>query len=471
MTSTKLSQIQGRRALASFHLALWILAPAFLLVTEPHAAEAQFRELLSHVPSGANAVVLLNVEKAEDSPYGISQGWRVNRQKAFEDGLMRVPPQATRFVLATQLDLEFMHPIWEVAVVNVNEPVSLGSIAQRRSGKLDNLGSHLAVALPNDTYVLQFDPETLGAMAPANRQAVLRWTRELDARSDAAMSPYLKQAAGYSDDAGTEIIIALDLEGHFHEGNIQEYLKAQKLSEASGADQQKLAKLLAGVRGVRLGVRIGEKPFGKVVVDFGDDTSMMATFAKPLLLQVLADAGATIGDLAEWKSAAQGNTVSLEGHFSADGLRRVLSVVESPAPAGTGAKKGGEIVTSDDPEEMKKQKSLEHFHAVGGMLNDLKRDMKDIPTLSASQLWFDKYARRIERLPILNVDEDLLDYSAYIAQSLRACTGAVKTMGIRGGVRESQITSGDGTVGHVYGGGYRYGRYGGYGGYGGYSVY
>ena len=50
-------------------------------------------------------------------------------------------------------------------------------------------------------------------------------------------------------------------------------------------------------------------------------------------------------------------------------------------------------------------------------------------------------------------------------------TGALKTMGIRGVVRQSNITHGDGTVGYAYGGGYRYGRYGGYGGYGGVSAY
>ena len=189
MTSTQAFPIQRRGDRASFQLALWIFAPAILLAFGPHAAEAQFGELLSRVPAGANAVVLLNMEKAEASPFGVEQGWKRDRHKAFEDGMVRVPPQASRFVLASQMDLEFMQPIWEVAVLNVTEPVSLGDIAHKRSGKLDNLVSHLAVALPNDTYLVQFSPKTLGAMAPANRQAVTRWVQELESRNEAALSP------------------------------------------------------------------------------------------------------------------------------------------------------------------------------------------------------------------------------------------------------------------------------------------
>ena len=123
----------------------------------------------------------------------------------------------------------------------------------------------------------------------------------------------------------------MDLEGSLREASIEEYLKTKEIPGASGVDQKKLAGLLAGVRGLRLGIRIGEKPFGKLVVDFADDASMTAPFAKPLLLQVLADVGASIGDLAEWKPGAVGKTVSLEGYLTPDGLRRALSVIEPPS--------------------------------------------------------------------------------------------------------------------------------------------
>jgi hypothetical protein len=60
------------------------------------------------------------------------------------------------------------------------------------------------------------------------------------------------------------------------------------------------------------------------------------------------------------------------------------------------------------------------------------------------------------------VDEELLDYSAFVASQLRDASGSVRGMGIRSSVRESQITSS--SAGYGYVGGYRYGAYGGYGG-------
>ena len=466
------SQTKSRFVSVSFHLVRWIGLPVIVLSIQAQAVQAQFRELISRVPSGANAVVLLNVEKAKDSPFGVQQGWKENLERAFDAGMARVPPQATRFVLATQMDLEFMESVWEVAVISASETLTVARIAEERSGTLDSVENLPAALLPNDTYVVQFGPGTFGAMAPANRQAVLRWIRELQTRSNSALSPYLRRAAGYSDDAGTEIIMAIDLEGGLLEKGVYEYLKATPLLEGSNVDREKLAGLLAGVQGVRVGIRLGEKPFGKIVVDFADDVSIAEPFAKPLLLDILAGAGASIHDLAQWRPATQGKEISLEGYLSIDGMRRLQSLIGSPAPATSAPEQTTQHVSPGDLPAMKAQASLDRFKAVTAMFRDLRYDWDNLKSLSAASLYFDKYAKRIERLPLLNVDPDLLDYSDYVAQQLRAASGSVRTMGIRGGVRQAQITSAD-SAPYSYGG-YRYGRYGRYGGYaggGGYAVY
>ena len=46
------------------------------------------------------------------------------------------------------------------------------------------------------------------------------------------------------------------------------------------------------------------------------------------------------------------------------------------------------------------------------MADDLKKDMRTAKNLASTHLFFDKYAKRIERMPILGVDEELLNYSA-----------------------------------------------------------
>ena len=82
--------------------------------------------------------------------------------------------------------------------------------------------------MPNDTYLVQLGPKTLGAMGPANRQAVVRWIRDIRKPTPPPLSPYLQKAAVYSDEAGSEIIMALDLEGVMSFERVGKYLKAHQ---------------------------------------------------------------------------------------------------------------------------------------------------------------------------------------------------------------------------------------------------
>ncbi len=452
------------------------LAMAALLITMaiyPRTSSAQFRELVDRVPSSANAIVILNMEKAKASPLGIKLGWSKRIEDAFVAGLSRVPPQATRAVLASQLDFESMEPTWEAAIADLAVSPSIDQILQRRGGTSDAIEGLSAVALPNDTCIIQFGPQTLGAMAPANRQTIVRWVREIQSASRIPLSPYLQKAAGYSDEAGTEIIMAIDLDSVFPLERIVQYLKSKDESlKQWQADLRSLAKLLQGLQGIRVGIRTSEQPFSKITVDFDEETSSTASFAKPLLLQALADGGAKIDELDGWQAEVKGSTISLQGNLTTDGLRRIMSLVNSPAPSHSVDKEPAGFVSPGEAKS-KAQASLDHFHAITAMADDLKKDMRDSKTLSQTKLWFDKYAKKIERLPILNVDEELLGYSAYVAEQLRAAAGSVRTMGIRSNVRESQVTSASAGYGYSDYEGYDYGYGYGYGyrGVGWYDAY
>jgi hypothetical protein len=67
-------------------------------------------------------------------------------------------------------------------------------------------------------------------------------------------------------------------------------------------------------------------------------------------------------------------------------------------------------------------------------------------------VWFDKYARRIDRLPILGVDKDLVDYGKRTVGQMRNCVDAIRGSGIAEGARSAQVTSGN--TGYGYGDAY-----------------
>jgi hypothetical protein len=436
-----------------------VLLTVFLAAI-PSIGFAQFEKLVNQIPRSANAVVILNLEKAKQSPMGQREGWAAKVEKAFEAGVARVPPQATRYVLASQIDFEFMQPIWEAILFDVDDDISMAQIAGNRKGIRDTIEKLPAIRLPNDTYAVQLGPKTLGVMGPANRQLVTRWIRDVRSPSSPPLSPYLQKAAVYSDKAGTDVIMALDLEGVLSPEGIAKYLKAnQPLMNELKADTYKLKQLFSGVQGIRVGVKIGEKPSARIAVDLSADASSISPLVKPLLVQILADKGVAFEDLQSWTGKAEGKEMWIGGDLTASGLRRLLSVVDAPTADDLGKKSAD--ASPGNVAEAKRKASLAHYRAVTGMFNDLKSDMYNAKSVSAGSYYYDKYARKIEKLPILNVDEELLNYSAFVSRSLRQASSAVRTMGIRGGVRQAQVTSSGGD--YDYGGGYRYGAYGTYG--------
>lgn len=429
-------------------------------------AEPTFGELVKKLPKATNAVVLLNVEKIKASPMAVAENWAENMEKSFDAGLTRIPPHATRFIIGSELDPEFMTPIYETAVVELDMRPSLDTAAKVHGGTRDKLGDFDAVVLPNDTYAVQFDPTTVGVMRPANRQAVLRWLDSMDLATGPQLSPYITKAAGYSDEAGSEIIMAVDLQGAFSWERGAKYVNRKKeLLDKYGVDVKDAANLMATLQGVRLGVRLSEKPVGKVSADFGEEVKLPTDCAKQLMLEIFADAGVLIPEFEEWACNVNGTEVSLTGVITREGLRRLGSLIDSPSPHHM--VEDEKYVSPGDEPENKLKASKQYFTSVTSLFNDIKSGWRDLKSLSSGSVFLDRYSQKIAKLPILNVDPELLNYGQYVSQQLRAAAGAVRTMGIRGGARQAQISGydvgpevvsyGGGGGGWPGWGGYRYG--------------
>lgn len=438
-------------------------------LTAAPAAWGQFRDLVDRVPRTANAVLILNMDKVKGSAMGQREGWAKKFEEAFVAGLSRVPPQATRYILAADIDFELMQPSWEVAIVDLDVPQSVQAFVKVRGGVADTIEELPAAALRNNVYLIQFGPTTIGGMGPANRQAVVRWIRQVQDPQRPPLSPYLQQAAGYSDDAGTDIILAIDLTGVYAWEAVAAYVKGKEpMLKAAGSDVRTVTNLLASVQGLRMGVRIADSANGSLVVDFTQPVTIPAPLAKQLLLGALSDAGMKIGDIGNWEAKVKDHTVSLVGYLSLPGLRRISSLIDSPAPSESQAELTRPDAPKADPVEAQVAATLQHYRAVQTLFTDLKHEMDDLNNLNQSAVWFDKYAKKIENMPILNVDEEMLAYSAYVARQLRNASAAVRTMGIRGGMRQSQITGGSTLPYNVSA--YGYGSYGPFSGYAGFGA-
>jgi hypothetical protein len=429
-----------------------------LLLSLPVSAQTAFRGMKERIPRDANTLILINADKLFGSKVADEERWNARRKAAFEAGLIFLPPEATEVLIAGRSDIEYGEPIWELAMMRFKAPVDLTQVAARYGGAMDSIEGRSAARLPNDSYIIQLADSLLASYTPANRQDVARWLRSTDVTGPGQLPEYIEQAFSYGYKLGTPIVMAMDTKGLLSENMIADRLRSSELIKQAEIDAGQAAKLFSGLQGVTLGVTIESDQIGALRVDFAESPTPLANVAKPMLLEALRRNGAMIDDFESWQPSINENTFFLRGKLSTDGTRRVLSVLALPASLA----EAQEVAASpgSDPEgTAKRLASQQYYKSLTSIIDDLRQKPKrdHVKTFGQAAMWYDRYARKIDNLPILNVDEQLLDFGANVAASFRNAEMAMKGVGMRSSVRTqgNNPTSSGYTS---YGGGYRGGQ-------------
>ena len=443
-------------------------------VAPGQAAEqpARFGPLLGRVPAGANTLVMLDVKAIRSSLFIVNTPPSEKIIRAQMSRYVFGGKELDKAVLAADLDLVRFAPNWEAAAIETNIDIVLADIAQRQNGRVEQLGSMQGVWLPMNAYLVPFTSRLIGMRFPADRQFVSNWANHPALPDTSALSPYLREAATYPETVGTEIIMALDLENAVDPGVVRQNLEDTQAIKGKNVDLDQLAQVLASIRGVTLGLRVTTNVSGSLRIDFREDITMTADYAKPLILEKLGKFGAMIDDFYDWEARATKNTLFLSGTLSAKGLRRVSLLIDPPTPelaassgsdaaAGTSGASGAAAGTAES--QATAQKTFEYYKALEALVDDVKdSNSKNVIGTGEVAIWMDRYARKIDQLPILGVDEQLIDFSATIAQALRDM--GLQYRGV--GIEASKYSNNAGREGGIFDGDYGYGYSGGYwGGY------
>jgi hypothetical protein len=421
-------------------------------------SQTPFQGMRYRVPSDANTLILINAEKMFNAPVADKERWGARRQAAFDAGLIALPPDAREVILAGRTDLEFGKSIWEVALMRLAGERSVTTVAQRFGGTMDNVEGRTAARLPNDAYIVQVSKDLIGSYTPANRQDVSRWLRSTDTvDTTKKLSPYLEQAFAFATKVGTPIVMAMDVSDTLTESGVTQRLESFKGLKEAGVDTAELAKLITGAQGVTLGISIGDSAVGAIRVDFKSPPTALAKIGKPLLIEVLQRQGAMIDDIHDWTPSVSGNTLTLQGAMSTDGTRRVMSILELPQSLAD-AMQSASSPGADPEGSAKKLANQQYYNSVTTLVEDLREKPKrdHVKTFGQAAMWYDKYARKIDGLPILNVDDELLNYGSNIAELFRSAEMAMKGVGMRASNRRASNNASSG--GYAYSsGGYRAG--------------
>jgi len=222
--------------------------------------------------------------------------------------------------------------------------------------------------------------------------------------------------------------------------------------KTNSAKIDEIAKTLLGLKGMRLELELKESARGKIHIDFNySPKNSIGNLAKPLLLAGLEKYQATLPIIEKWDFRISGNSIIGEGRLDQSSLTRIFSLLEIPTTKFSSHKDKQPETTS---QESVGQASLAYYKSVTALIEDLNKTLHD--TRDNHAVWMERYGKRIDRLPIMNVDEELLDWGAKVAETFRSMGLAVRNSGIRTGVRRSKVYRNYDSVNLSYGNGVNY---------------
>jgi hypothetical protein len=408
-------------------------------------AFGQFSDLLSRLPGSANSLVMIDVDAVYRSPMALRKGWKEHFATKSSEQPIILPPEAKRFVLASHLDpLNNLHSDWEVAVIDLAEPLSLNLLARAEGGYIDSIGNTQVVWTPSHAYLIELDKQLMGMVYPDDRQAVSHWVDWMKTGKNTPLSPYLERAAKSLRRDG-QIVLAIDLTNVLQPHRIDKALKETRILEGKNVNPRAVAESLSSLQGVTVTIQIGSEAQAEVRIDFADNIRMLKPFAKELVLAAMNRIGASVNDPDQWKTEVEENAILFRGQLTEAGLTRLSGLLELPTSKFSTLK--DEVKQTQDPAKAQLEATKRYFKSLEKLLTSLRQESR------TSNLWYEKTARKIDGLPILNVDEELLGFGSWLAKQLRQMAEGLRGVGRQVNVAQS------------------YGPYSDVGSYGGYGYY
>lgn len=394
----------------------WAVAIAFTLVTAGTASCYPFEDLLKRIPDGANLMMLVNVRGLQRSSMGVSRDWAEKRRRDYLGGLVPFPPTVSRIVGGKHLDTTSLQSTGRVRLIDLTEPMTPTQLLQRESGTMDTVAGLKVVITPRGRAHVFVTSKLVAELDTVDRQEIARWIRVSSQKTRPTLSKFLEEAAEGMK-PGAQILLAVDLTDVPHLEGIRKRLKDSKFLEDKRIDLEKVANTLLGIHGVKLTLAVDKAIDGEIRIEFSTSAEPLRRIGKQLFLHALQSMGASLDELDSWKGDVEGNAYLLRGQLTEGGARMLLS----PGTARMSGTAYADIARGSEPPPPNPEAipSQRYLRSVTTLLDELKNEKKP-KTVSQRGYWYELYATKIESLPMLNVDPELLEFGSAISSTLRA---------------------------------------------------
>lgn len=399
-----------------------------LLTTVASAADP-----LSWLPADVNAVARINVAEIYKTPLAKKEGWLKQTTESFIHQEAFVPPGTSQIFLAAQLDLtDQLASHRQCGILVPEAQTKLEKIVDYLPGGIETIGGKPGAQFGHDGYVVDAGDGCWLTVNNSNRQYLARWLKSGPTKGDGQLTPYLRSALTTKSNKA-QLILAIDLQDNFSKEKIAGNLKATDwLPSESAADA--IADILASAYGITIGVEFDKERTGIVTLDFGKDAASLKPILDKLVDAILQRIGATNEDFTDWKWTVKGSRVTGTGPVSPGGGRRMLSIIEPPAITQALSES-----QSPPPDNKMAKTSQKYCKSLRVLLDDLRKTIRE--TKDNHALWLERYARKIDDMPRLNVDPELLGYAASVSSSLRYQGQTTRTQKIHAGTQIAQTVA------------------------------
>ncbi|MCA9052445.1 MAG: hypothetical protein KDA75_01345, partial [Planctomycetaceae bacterium] len=398
-----------------------------------NAVAADPSDLLPVVPSAANAIVVIDVEALLATELSKRHHWDDKATLEYAQRPVLVPAESSAVAIAASLDFNAeLSPRWQVGIAQMTKRFEIPSIARWEGGYADRIAGSAAAWSPVNCYIVELPGQLLGIISPADRQSVARWLELQDQGAPRRVSQYLQDAARQVSNK-TQLVMAIDAQQAIAPHRLKELTDHSEILFKEPRQADDVRTQLAALVGVTLKVSVTTHAEGELRIDFTTGPKN-GPLVKPLLIETLDRFDLHLEELEQWSAKVDGNSLVLSGRFSPEGLRRVGSLLQLPTAKFSDLSDAAPAEPGSDDCTLRSQ---QYFHAVSALIDDLNKTLKSNRDNHA--VWMERYGQKVDALPILNVDDELLDWGASVGETFRTMALAQRSSGIRQGVRKSSV--------------------------------
>jgi hypothetical protein len=383
------------------------------------------------VPGSCNAVAVVHMRALVNSPMGKKGKWFEEARRAYAEGLLSGPPWVKQIVQATTVASPTRSNPVTYSIYVMDRPSFIGDIAKHELAPVEKIAGHGAVASPRNVYFVQLAPGLVGAVQPANREAISGWVRALDEKQSVPIAAGLGDALRSRD--GEQVIVVVNLKGMLNSRYVLNWLVGTPKLRATD-DLEMLAKVLSSLKTARLAVRVSDGIVASLNLAFDSPVGKHKQAIEKAVAQWLDDAGARPQLLAAAKTTVSGHSLTFEVPLDVVGLRRLLSLVQSPHVPPREAL--GEEVRRPNAVA-----SAAYYDKVCDLLNSLLHKNADATEYEKTALWHERFARKIEGLSTTGVDPGLVRWGRDVSKELIALARSLRGESVRLDELEQSIRS------------------------------